>query len=341
MKVYLGGRRVREHILYIIGNGFDIYHGLNTSVMDFIKILSKTEIYNTKANALEVFEEYCVDWNEYEDSLSKMDLGRLDENNVSQPDYSSEYEYDRDSVVWKMESYLDSLSKSLMDSLAKMINDANNDLNGMCRKMRKFLFEGDAVLSFNYTSTIEKLYDFSENIRILHIHGYYEENEELIFGYKEGDKHVYYKEHYFNSSELKELENKIEELNNNKEVSETERVSRLQYYYDSIAYLTDYKLFYVDMQREAIIRFYLRWAKEIQLEKLKKFLTECDNISTICVMGHSMANVDRDYMELIEGRLHPQKWYISQYQGKPTRDMLSNYSFKDKVVFYELDDFIN
>ncbi len=333
---------MKENTLYIIGNGFDIYHELNTGVQDFVNILIEKEIYKKKSSVLELFEEYGVDWNEYENSLSEMDLGRIDEDNINELTYLSEddYEYNDgyDDAVWNIESYLNGLSDALIDSLSKMIENANNDLDYKCRKMQNFIFEGDAVLSFNYTSTIERLYDIPDNIKILHIHGYFEDDEELIFGYKEGDKHKYYKEHYFNSYELEKLEKKMEEINNI-HLSGDDDISQMQYYKDKLENLTDYRAFCVDMQREEIVRFYLRWKKEIQLEKLMKFLNELNDITNVYVMGHSMASVDKDYMEMIEDRLHPQNWYISQYNDKPNRGDLSHYSFIDKIRFYKMDDF--
>ena len=53
-------------------------------------------------------------------------------------------------------------------------------------------------------------------------------------------------------------------------------------------------------------------------------------------MGHSMAAVDYDYMELIEGKLKPKYWYISQFKNNPNFEELSYYSFKNKIKFYSL-----
>lgn len=41
--------------LYVIGNGFDLYHGLKTGVNDFKKISAK-KIYNHSTDALDLFE---------------------------------------------------------------------------------------------------------------------------------------------------------------------------------------------------------------------------------------------------------------------------------------------
>ena len=170
--------------LYIIGNGFDLFHNLPTSTSDFCRILSKKSIYGDNENALCVFNNFGVDWGEFENSLSYIDPQIIEESILSYPDYLSDRESDRDNTIFYTNEYLNSMRESILESLADMVNLANKQLKYTSKKINNLFNESDAIVSFNYTSTLEKLYDIGK-LPILHIHGFKDNNEELIFGYKE------------------------------------------------------------------------------------------------------------------------------------------------------------
>lgn len=291
---------MNKNTLFIIGNGFDIYHGLPTSTCDFCNILSSKYVDGDVGNALEIFMNYGVDWGEYENSLSMLDLDEIEEQNLNMPDYMSDHEGDRDGTIFYMESYLSDLNSVIEESLFEMVGKANEHLFDKEAIIKNVFKEKDAVLSFNYTSTLEELYGI-QGIPILHIHGYFKNNDKLLFGYREGKNAEEYRKCHFDP-------------------------------------LDDSRDYYVDSQREEIVRFYGNWRKNIQLEKLSKFLHNIHNIDQIFVMGHSMSYVDGKYMELIEEIISPSKWYISQYEDSPSKEELGSYSFANKVVFYSLSD---
>lgn len=289
-----------KRTLFIIGNGFDLYHRLPTSTSDFCNILSSKKVYGYADDAREIFMNYGVDWGEYESSLGLLDLNEIEECNLSMPDYLSDHEYDRDGTIWYMEEHLESLRSAIEESLSEMVESANEQLYDTDIRIKNMFKKEDVVLSFNYTSTLEKLYEI-EGIPILHIHGYYGCNEKLLFGYKNGKNAKEYRKRYFDP-------------------------------------LDDGRDYYVDLQRESVAQFYESCRKKLQLDKLRNFLTGIRNIDQIYVMGHSMSYVDSEYMELIEEILTPSKWYISQYNNSPCNKELSMYSFANKVIFYSLSD---
>ncbi|MGN0684450.1 MAG: AbiH family protein [Oscillospiraceae bacterium] len=291
---------MKKNTLFIIGNGFDMFHGLPTHTSNFCEILSSKRVDGDIDNALEIFLNYGVDWGEYENSLGKMNLDEIEEQNLTMPDYLSDHESDRDGTIFNMESYLSDLSFVIEENLSEMVENANELLYDTEAKLNNVFMENDAILSFNYTSTLEELYEI-EGIPILHIHGYFEDNDGLLFGYREGKNADEYRKYHFDP-------------------------------------LDDSRDYYVDSQREKIVMFYENWRKNIQLNKLKEFLNNIHNIDRICVMGHSMSYVDGEYMELIEEILSPSKWYISQHNNSPSKEALGYYSFANKVVFYSLND---
>lgn len=291
---------MKKNTLFIIGNGFDIHHGLPTRTCDFCDILSRKNVDGDFENALEIFMNYGVDWGEYENSLRMLDLNEIEEQNLTMPDYLSDHEGDRDGTIFNMESYLSNLNSVIEESLLEMVEKANEYLFDKEAIIKNVFKKNDAILSFNYTSTLEELYEI-QGIPILHIHGYLKNNDKLLFGYREGKNAEEYRKYHFDS-------------------------------------LDDSRDYYIDSQREEIIRFYENWRKNIKLGELSEFLHNIHNIEQICVMGHSMSYVDSEYMELIEEIISPSRWYISQYKESPSIGELSSYSFANKVVFYSLSD---
>lgn len=284
-------------ILYIIGNGLDLHHGLRTAPQDFRNILKTKRIYNEWSNAYDILDSYCVNWSEYEESLSDLDLDEIECQNLIMPDYLSDHEYDRDGGITNIQMYLESLNDAIQSSLKDMVKIANIDterraLLGECYPL--FNLE-DRVLSFNYTSTLENMFDFARHIPICHIHGFYDTGESLIFGYNQS------KGNYGNK------------LNSTFEDGD----------------------YYVDQQRELIYNFYQSWQKSIQIKCLNDFLSCCAGIDEVVVYGHAMGKVDAVYMEQIERVLNPRRWRISYHTDSDS--VLFNaqqYPFKSKFNFF-------
>ena len=275
----------------------------NTTTTDYCELLSSKDVYGSCFNACEVFESYGNDWGEYEKSLSYIDLDIIEEEILSFPDYLSDRESDRDGTIWFVDEHLISLRKAVFDSLREMVEIANNDIYDSDNRINNVFKNAAAIISFNYTSTVEKIYG-PKNVPILHIHGYYALSEELLFGYKDGDNSNKYRDRNFDPSD-------------------------------------DGRNYYIDTQRESIAGFYDGLKKEIQVKRLEDFLKSIpDKVDQICVMGHSMSDVDDDYMEMIDCITNPIKWYISQFDSKPSIDDLKIYSFSDKIVFYSLNDLL-
>ncbi|MCM1158761.1 MAG: bacteriophage abortive infection AbiH family protein [Bacteroidales bacterium] len=186
----------------------------------------------------------------------------------------------------------------------EMVMAANDELGELSLHYPQMeLFKnGDAIVTFNYTSTIESLFSISESVPIFHIHGYCEQEEPLIFGYRSNE----------NS------------------------------YTDNWASLDEENWdYYIEQQRKAVYTFYEAWKKELQMDKLKKFLNKCYGIDRVVVLGHSMSAVDFEYMELIEKRFCPIDWVISYYNKRDIERIQSqNYSFQNKIRFAKMEELL-
>lgn len=55
-----------------------------------------------------------------------------------------------------------------------------------------------------------------------------------------------------------------------------------------------------------------------------------------------MSSVDAEYMEQIEKKICPLKWYISYFDYRDVRRIqLEKYSFNDKINFFKLDSLLH
>jgi len=322
--------------LYVLGNGFDICHGLDTSPERFLEILKTKEIYNETETAEIVFARYNVLWGDYESCLADIDLEEIAEEQMIAPDYLSDHEYDRDGGIFNMEQYTESLRWAIQESLKTMVDNANSELVHKRPMLRNFLNPNDAVLSFNYTSTLEQLYVIPESVQVCHIHGFRDNGERLLLGFRDGISEEEYYNKFFDKDAIKKIKKQIKNIQEEDTLSEDEKESELQYWYMCLDNLTGDRDFYIDTQREVVYQFYQSLKKEIQIDKLKKFLENCKGIERVVVMGHSMSSVDGDYMEMIEKILRPREWRISQYNNNPSEADVSEYSFAENVQFYEL-----
>lgn len=285
--------------LYIIGNGFDLHFELKTKTVHFLECLKKQYIYNEVESALDVLNSYGMDWCDYEQSLNDVDLDEIEFQNETYPDYLSDRESDRDGGILNMQMYVDSISESINKALKEMVFNANKDAQRLMRYRKYDLFKsGDAILSFNYTSTIEYLFDIPKDVPIYHIHGCYEEGTPLIFGYKRNT----------NSYNNKWIGTQDEDVD-----------------------------FYIGQQRQVVYSFYTKWEKQLQLQGLMNFLSQCSNIDNVVVLGHSMSFVDAEYMEQIERVICPTYWNVSYFADSDSyRIQQQNYSFNNKIKFFKL-----
>lgn len=297
MKEYV--TKTKKRILFIIGNGFDLHFGLKTSTGDFTDILSHyaSDIY---FNALEEFEAYNVDWGNYEESLSDINLKAIEDDVVVPPDYCSDHESDRNGTLYSAQESVAKINDVIYSCLTEMVENAEDDLeNIFLPHDDKDLFKAAVgILNFNYTSTIEKLYDLNDDILIEHIHGCYEDNDKLIFGYKK------IKSNYINELVIEESD-----------------------YYENEA-------------RKIIWQFYKNWRKKIKIDKLKDFLEKVGPVDIVKVYGHSLSAVDAEYMEIIDEIADPEKWYIYYYSKDSKKQLKENVKsnlpfIKDKVEYYQ------
>lgn len=284
--------------LNIIGNGFDLYHGLPTSYYFFACYVleNSEEIYDQLANMYgiskglysHISEELTrgIDdigfWSEFEKSLGYIDSGwveesLLDELDLECPDFAVTLEIDKPNLVSDIKEMLHNwifytVDKDEVYSIVK---------NKLSDNLIKFGADDDFI-SFNYTHTLEKVYGLEH---IFHIHGKCCDEDELIIGHG-------------NYKEILRLQNKIRELDDDAQFNQAAN-NRVQEY---------------------------SFEKEI-LESLRKPVSECEAAlesrllycnkpDLISVYGCSLGDVDRPYMKLIHEKWPDVKWRFSVYSSR-------------------------
>ena len=157
-------------ILYIIGNGFDICHGINSKYSDYHEWLVKNDnsIYE---KLCAIYDTYGYEWwNNFEQSLSKVSFDYINKtSSENAPVYGSDDFNDADNhrasvqVELDMQNLLDSIKLS-MESWINGLNKANKE------KLRIEGKDHSFFITFNYTKTLEEVYNIPKG-QICHIHG--------------------------------------------------------------------------------------------------------------------------------------------------------------------------
>lgn len=189
--------------LFIIGNGFDISHGLPTKYSDFQNYLKNTYPDASEENAIvpassvmpdgdEVYDDNEVvsfllkviteaeasgeNWNNLETTLGKLEFN----------DYFDDYPDDEsDDNEWHWAYNNEDIAVNICGSvmlIKKYFADWINTIDiNCCRNVRfsKLIDpDGDVFFTFNYTDTLEKIYGAKN---VYHIHG--KQGEEIVFGH--------------------------------------------------------------------------------------------------------------------------------------------------------------
>lgn len=171
--------------LYIIGNGFDLYHGLPTSYGHFRDYVKEHD--NELAELVEKFYSYKEDsdfWSDFEENLGNFDDDLLREYGLNYlEDYGSEKWRDafHHDYQYELDRKIDRITQGIRESFCNWLSQISFD--GLVKKA--IPIERDAYyLTFNYTRTLEDIYDIPTQ-NILHIHGIFKEhdNDEIIYGH--------------------------------------------------------------------------------------------------------------------------------------------------------------
>lgn len=171
---------MEKRTLYLIGNGFDLAHGMKTRYADFKQWLIKNNRIDIiqelqSAYPAKMGNEFLL-WSDFEMALGQYDVKKVI--NWSWEDLFlttvSIGGQRFDSPNFFLETQLNDIINSTFSAWAKQIALA---VNSVCTLPEDALF-----FTFNYTDTLEALYGIPE-IQVLHIHGRASTDDKLIVGH--------------------------------------------------------------------------------------------------------------------------------------------------------------
>ena len=309
--------------LFIIGNGFDIAHGLPTKYVDFKKFLEKNdsiflekifeiykysfkrklhpithEVLNLQRNE----DEYDLLWKDFEINMRNVNEDLIFDEYEFELEYETEYDdqikenIERDiletfyEVYKKLQSQLEEWISSIdIDNLNKktsLINDENCNL----------------YLNFNYTRVLEDVYNIED--KICHIHGEIGKSS-LIVGHNNKDK-------------INELEKELDYYNTrNKILLNKEELETGVDEYEKYEELEETNNEFTErMKCEELLKFYKETYKtpSYYIEKNNNFFNDILKVDEILIIGHSLNEGDIPYFEYIFSKIKSGvKWKVYYY----------------------------
>jgi len=287
--------------LYIIGNGFDISHGLPTSYWDFRTFLEKHDL-DFLLRLEEMFGIASIDLDDprvnaeaWETKIKEILWGSLEEK-LAYPD-TEEMRSVSESVVgqldldggnWGIEDTMDDYWESMYGFVKKLpslvlawVNSI--DLSSVVPRKKSFfnLTQGK-FLTFNYTSTLEECYRIDPQI-IEHVHGGLEPYTDSMPVFGHGDRNAAF-DHRMLAGEADALYDE-----GNKSIE------------------------------NAIANYYERTLKDTSaiIRQKRWFFQSLQTTKNIVVLGLSYSDVDMPYLHEVNKWVGPDtRWTMCYYSPK-------------------------
>lgn len=288
--------------LYIIGNGFDIYHGISSRYSNFKEYLS--DIDNGLHDLIQELIPAQEDWSDLEAALAGIDVDNVVDNasqflvSYSAEDWSDAYHHD---YQYEINRIIKCLSVSLKERFGDWVRQLKIPAFREISVRPLKLPNASRYLNFNYTSSLMDIYSIPRN-NIFYIHGEAQEDEELVLG------------HAWNPFDIPSLN----------EVPDPESM--------------DTRV----MEGNEIINDYFgqtfKNAGKI-ISDNSDFFISLSGLSEITVLGHSLSAVDEAYfMEIAKNiNIDTVQWLVTHYGGKQKehhRAALGRIGIPEKVMTF-------
>lgn len=264
--------------LYIIGNGFDLYHGVPSRYSDFGAYLEERD-----RETFRTVENYFPDeelWSDLESAFASLDTQSLiDDAGVFMTGYGSDdwsdaanhdFQYEVDRVAAAM-------SRTLRAHFSDWVRQLEIPSPGSIADKLLRLDPDGYFLNFNYTPTLERLYGIAPH-KILYIHGAASRpTDEIVLG------------HGWRRNDADSLNYRIDRESADFRLIEGNRIID-RYFAETFKPVED-----------IIARNAPAWAAY-------------RNTTDIFVLGHSLAAVDHPYFaEVCKARSQRPQWHISYF----------------------------
>lgn len=287
--------------LYIIGNGFDLHHKLDTWYSSFGLFLKEhhNDIY-------EVFLEYYgfgdLDeddekslkdplWWQFEASLAQMDGDLLLDNHSEHiPNYASDDFRDRDR--YDIQIYIEDIVNKATLEMRKVFEEFIQNVSYPKLSSEELIsIDNQALfLTFNYTDTLERYYKIDRH-NIEYIHNKSGEEKELILG------------HGIDPKEFEKQEEKPPE-----DPEELERWTE---------WMSDNYDYSIERGKDEVRSYFQKSFKPTKdvIAQKTDFFNKLNQIEKVYILGHSLSQVDMPYFQEIVKKLKGKKnWFVSYHK---------------------------
>lgn len=175
---------MRPITLYVIGNGFDLWHGIPSGLGAFKQYVLGVDraIHREVEDYLPAGEDWC----DLELALAELDADMLVDNlghfmgSYGAEDWSDSGHHD---FQYEVGNVVERLSTGLRTRFAEWVRALPIPTPETAPRRLAMLDPGALFLSFNYTNTLNRVYGV-DPARVLHIHGRADEaDEELVLGH--------------------------------------------------------------------------------------------------------------------------------------------------------------
>lgn len=291
--------------LYLIGNGFDLHHKINSSYGNFRVWMSDT--HPDELNHVEEVYGGCDEdwWSDFENQLASLDAIRFGEEIALEnpPDLLSEH-CDRtwNDAEIEVEQQLEYLYSDLKACFHDWIKQLNKPL---AEKMVRIKTQDSIFINFNYTKTLEDLYGINPG-NVLHIHGCIDSDENFIIGHGKSDEEL----RYMNTVNLPDPPDNLS----------SEEYAQ---FYDEVANCG--QEFHEQLATEAAINGVASQRKPVAelIKKHTPFFEAIKNVIYIHVYGLSMSDVDMPYLEYFASKYNSLPWELNTSTGATLSRWLS------------------
>ena len=288
--------------LYILGNGFDLHHGLDTRYQHFCFFLQDTnkELYESlityfglpdldRTNALSFADPQ---WKYFEEALSQLDTDSVMDRysdyaaDIGSPDFS-----DREWGAYAREIgwFVDKITKGLFESFQTFIRSVTYPETIESKKIQ--LVSDSLYLNFNYTTTLERYYGITQS-SILYLHGKAEDNADLVLGHGVDPSNFVTKEQEPPADYTDEM---------------------YELWREGMSDQFDYS---TELAREELHLYFSDTFKDTDrvIKRYAALFQSLTTVDQVVILGHSLNDIDLPYIEHIAGKVSPDSlWYCSYY----------------------------
>lgn len=170
--------------LYIIGNGFDLWHELKTGYATFYEYAKET------LDDIGIYYDFDLSkpepWSKFEDTLGKYSpnffFDAYNDINIHDENFRPSYVYGlEDEIIQETDHHVQTI-KDVFEEWIHQIDLSNTNKRTLFQPYSKFI-------NFNYTSTLQVVYEIPHE-SVFHIHGCVDKFDDLIFGHGRNIKEV-------------------------------------------------------------------------------------------------------------------------------------------------------